>query len=56
MNRWTTVHVFMNKVTFLGLKSNYVYMDNYLHKATKNNPLEAVVTCYIFCFLPSPLL
>lgn len=56
MNRWITVHVFMDKVTFLCLNQNYVYMDKYLHKTIKNNPLEAIGTYYIFCFLPSPLL
>lgn len=51
-----TVHVFMDKVTLLGLNQNYVYMDKYFHKAIKNNLLEVIVTYYIFCFLPSPLL
>lgn len=56
MNRWITLYVFMNKVTVLGLNQNYMYTDKYLHKAIKNNPLEAIGTYYIFYFLPSPLL
>lgn len=56
MNRWITLYVFMNKVTVLGLHQNYMYTDKYLHKAIKNNPLEAIGTYYIFYFLPSPLL
>lgn len=56
MNRWITLHVLMDKVTFLGSNQNGVYADKYLHKAIKNNPLEAIGTYYIFCFLPSPLL
>lgn len=35
MNRWITVHVFMDKVTFLGLKSKLCDMDKYLHKVLK---------------------